>query len=460
MGESAWEVLVVGAGPAGLAAASTVGRYDLQVLLVEEQPRGGGQFWRWRWGETPPGSVTEALASLSPQGRFLPSARVWGLFEGRRVVWEREGRSEWVEPRAVIVATGAYDLVFPFPGWTLPGVLTLGGAQALLKEQGLSPGQQVVVAGTGPLLALLAYQLLEAGAKVLGVVEMASWWDGVMLAWHLLRMPPHRHEVLQVWRALRRARVPFFFRHRVVEAEGEERVRGVRIRPCAPDGSLLPGEGRRWEADALCIGYGWVAHTFLSRMAGCQHRWQPEAGGWVVVCDEWQRASQPGFYAAGEVTGVGGALKAQAEGMLAGLAVAMDQGRLPSSEAESLARPLRRRLRSLQPWLRLLRSRFFRPRPGLWQGCTGDTVVCRCEEVSYPQWQRAFHEGARSCNSIKALTRCGMGLCQGRFCEPLLQQWLRGIGGIGEEVVGSLTVRPPLHPLPVGAILEAREYPG
>ena len=377
-------ILIVGAGPGGLAAAIAAAGAGASVTLVDALPEPGGQIWRGRW----------STASWGPAGTLFRALRASAvdLRLGRRVVTApTSGRLGLIGPDGVecvaydrlILATGARERFLPFPGWTLPGVLGAGGLQALVKGGLEVRGKRVVVAGSGPLLLAVAAFLRAKGAEVLAVAEQAGLRPLLGLAPGLLRRPRLLAQALP-WITL-----PLHTGAWVTRAEGTDRLQRVHLRT---------GCGIRvLEADLLACGFGLVANLDLAQLLGCELR----AG--LVAVDPLQRSSIPGVFAAGETTGIGGVDKALAEGRIAGLAAA---GR--PAEARRLL-PAAGRTRA---WGSALEDAFAL-NPALGDLAQPDTILCRCEEVTVAAL-RGFSRG----RDARLQARCGMGRCQGRTCGP------------------------------------------
>lgn len=386
------DVVVVGAGPAGMAAAVAAAEHGQDVLLLDEGARPGGQVWRHRDRATLPRAARSLLQRLDASAvRVVHGASVAAVTNPLRLLVEIDGRPATAAARhAVVLCTGARERFLPFPGWTLRGVVGVGGAQALLK-QGLDVrGRRVIVAGSGPLLFPVSAALAGASARVALVAEQASSASVLRFAAGLWRTPA---------RLLDAARYRASFaasRYRsgvwVTEALGDERVEAARL-----------SNGQVIRCDLLCVGYGLVPATELARLAGCQL-----ANGAVAVDDE-HRTTVPGIFCAGEPTGVAGADAAVTQGMIAGTAAA--GGRVPATL-------LRRRRMQLDFADRL--SAAFALRDELRQLPRPDTIVCRCEDVTLA--------GLAACTSMREArlhTRAGMGPCQGRVCGTALEL-LRG----------------------------------
>ncbi|GII65885.1 oxidase [Sphaerisporangium krabiense] len=417
------DLAIVGGGPAGMAAAVAASRAGLDVVLIDAQARLGGQYFRHApegFRARRPGALHHGFVRFTRLAAALRDAdvrlghRVWAVERARGdgeeafavhcLAGAREERRVTVRARRLLIATGAHDRPLPFPGWDLPGVLTAGGAQALLKGDLVVAGRTVVVAGTGPFLLPVAAGLAEAGARVAGVFEAGG---GYGLAPALAADPSKIAEGAGYALRLARRRVPYAVRHAVVEAHGADRLTHVTVARLGRD--WAPGERRTIACDALAVGYGFVPQIDLAVQLGCPTR-AGRDGEPVVVVDAGMRAGVPGVYAAGEPTGVGGAELAEVEGWTAGRSAAADLGR-PVRPAPALAR---RRSRLAAFGAAVLDA--YPVRDG-WKGwLRDDTLVCRCEEVPYARVREALELGAVDARSVKLLSRAGMGWCQGRIC--------------------------------------------
>ncbi|WP_322501685.1 FAD-dependent oxidoreductase [Streptomyces rochei] len=438
-GETA-DLVVVGAGPAGLAAAATALAGGLRVALVDSAGTVGGQYWRHppdtaraaiptadlHHGLRDYRALREALAAAGDRGRLdlRLAHHVWSVtrdedgFTVHTVDRRRAPEETAVTLRAprLLVATGAYDRQLPFPGWDLPGVLTLGGLQALLKGGGVVAGDRVALGGTGPFLLPVAAALAARGARVVTVCEAAGPSAWLRSPGPLLRNPAKGAEGARYGLTLARHGVRFRPRTAIVAAEGTDRVTSVEIASLAADGSPRPGTERRVEADTVGVGWGFVPQLDLLVPLGCALA-DSDDGNTVVAVDAGQRTTVPGLYAAGEVCGVGGARLSLAEGRLAAESVLADHGAAPV-----LGRGRRAAVRATVKRHRAFARALARahPVPPAWsRWLTDDTVVCRCEEVTAGAVRAARTDGgARDHRQVKQLTRAGMGWCQGRVCGP------------------------------------------
>ncbi|MGK4579855.1 NAD(P)/FAD-dependent oxidoreductase [Kitasatospora sp. HPMI-4] len=426
----AYDLAVIGAGPAGLAAAVTAAELGLRCALVDAGPRPGGQYYRHPapgLGAAHPerlhhgwpafARLSGRLRTCTDTGRldYLTGHHVWALERGD--TWRLHatlgpegagatGRSV-LPARAVLLATGAYERQLPFPGWTLPGVVTAGGAQAMLKSGLVLPGRRIVVAGSGPLLLAAASSLVNAGAAVPAVVEATDYLYYARGLSTLAANPAKLVEGAGHGAALLRHGVRLRRGSAVVEAHGTDRVTAVTVARLDRDWRPVPGTGRRIVCDALAVGHGLVPQIDLATELGARTRTTPD-GAVALAVDDGLRTSLPGLWAAGETCGVGGADLAVAEGVSAARVIA---GR----PVPSALRAFRERRRAFAE----LMAAAHRPGPGWPRWLSPETEVCRCEEVPVARIREAVEElGATDTRTVKLLTRAGMGWCQGRMCGP------------------------------------------
>lgn len=414
-----YDMAVVGAGPAGLAAAITAAAAGRAVALVDAGPRPGGQYFRHRAAD--PGRRPR-LDGVT----YLPGHRVWQVEPGFVVhalagtggtagTGGADERPVEIRAAMLVLAPGAYDRSLPFPGWDLPGVLTAGAAQALVKGSGVAAGARTVVAGTGPFLLPVATELAATGSTVAGVFE-ANRPYGFAAA--LARQPARLAEGARYTAALGRARIPYLMGRAVVAAHGDGAhgdgaVTAVTVARLDDDWHPVGGTERTIECDSVAVGYGFTPQLELPLQLGCATEVAAD-GNLVVVVDAAQRTSVPGVYAAGEVTGIGGAQLAMVEGELAAHAAhaALGHGAPLASKRVRGLLARRRRLRDFAAALRAA----YAVRPGWTSWLRDDTLICRCEEVPYARLAAAVGLGATEPRAVKLLSRAGMGWCQGRVC--------------------------------------------
>jgi D-hydroxyproline dehydrogenase subunit alpha len=453
------EVLVLGGGAAGLNAAIVAAEAGASVLLVDERPMSGGQFFKQRLNSP---AVAEAvpddmqfsggralLARTSAAGvAIMSGCQVWGAFEPLDLMIFDGRGSVLCRPQRLIVATGAYERGLPVPGWTIPGVMTTGAAQTLLRSYGVLAGQRLLITGNGPLNLQVALELARAGATVLAVAELARA-PGLRSIGALAAMTASTPDLLlQGWRYTRelaRRRIPL--RHGHVLASVEKIESGLRAKL-----ALWPRadhvESQAFDVDAVLMGYGFMPSNEILRALGCRHRFDPSRGHLVCERDADFKTSIANVYAAGDCAGLGGARAAEAEGIIAGAAAAASLGHSASAQHVSAARHALARHRRFQKGLWRL---FGAPRP-LAEMAHPSTLVCRCEERSMSEIGDGFAHGAQALGAVKRLTRAGMGRCQGRYCGPVLA----ALSSDEESVLGEAAYwapRPPIKPIAIADIV-------
>ena len=438
-------VAVVGGGPAGISAALSAAECGMGVCVIDGEPAPGGQIWRQPRGGGRVGARPRALRDViaHPRIAVLNSATVWHAIADRNeiVLFCRTGAGQReIRARAVVLATGATELALPFPGWDLPGVVTPGGAQALLKADGVLVGSHVVVAGTGPLLWPVASALIRAGVSVAALVESAPVTGLAPMMAGLLAHPALARQAAGYLRTVLTARTRVLTHSAVIAAHGDDSITSVTVARLDGQGRPVLSQRRDFDVDAACVGWGFVPAIDLARQLGCAEAPHPTRPASAVSADADQRTSVPRVFAAGELTGIGGAVIAALEGTIAGAAAAESVGAIGRREFIQMTRASRIRLRWARHAARLLDEG--PGLPALWSSwLDDDTVVCRCEEVTWGQVAEVIDEGIGDVRGIKGQTRCGMGWCQGRMCGPALQSATAIRGGRRAGDVGDLATR-------------------
>lgn len=484
------ELVIVGAGPAGMNAALAAAASGMRPTVIDDQPRAGGQIYRQApvelTSDRPPLVRAQASHGLELKQRFRDlgeaverrsATRVWGLFPSGskqvdggclRLGLQGPDGVAMLDADQVILAPGAYEYLPPFPGWTLPGVMTPGAAQALTKTYQVAPGKRVVVAGSGPFLLVVAAGLAAAGVDVLCVLEAARRRDVFREAAGLLTGTGLLAEGWRYLKRLNRAGVPLRWGHLVTRAAaaasasrgvaGSAGLAEVTFAPC--DAEWRPDSGREQTvaADALCIAYGFVSRVELYQSAGCALEFEDVRGGWVPRTDAAGRTSVPGVLAAGDGSGVAGAVVAELEGAVAGLTAALDAGVLTEEEHQRRSAPLRETHAGLRRARGAL-DNLYRIRPGLSGLAAADTLVCRCEELTLQQLEEGVAHGGCDSRTLKVITRLGMGPCQGRMCWPATARWLASRSGRDLAEIGPARFRTPLQPVTLGELAAADAEP-
>ncbi|WP_064685942.1 NAD(P)/FAD-dependent oxidoreductase [Rhizobium bangladeshense] len=460
----AYDLIVVGAGPAGLAAAVEASAQGITVLLADENESPGGQIYR---------SVDRAsnadLARMGPDyaagrmliERFLAAdlsyarrATVWSVGPADEETGDGAhplevgislgGIARPIAAHRVILATGALERPFPFAGWTMPGVMTAGAAQILMKSSGLVPTGRTILAGTGPLLYLLASQLLRAGVSVVAVVDTTPVEN-----WRLAL--PHMFTFATSPYALKGLNLLFDVRRRTrvirgvtaIEAVGSGQFSALRVRR----------GNRSWDipGDLLLLHQGIAPNLNLALAAGCDYVWDERSAAARPTVDVCGASSVPGVSIAGDAAGIVGAIASALQGELAGLSAALDLKRIEQGAYEQrrsrLARKLARALRG-----RTFIEHRFRPAKTFRVPADDGTIVCRCEEITAGKLREVAALGVPGPNQMKAFTRCGMGPCQGRLCGLTAVELLAQCRGVAAGEVGYYRLRPPVKPVTLGEL--------
>lgn len=457
--------VIIGGGPAGMAAAIEAARAGLACTLLDDSPRLGGQIYR-----RPPAGfqvqdgsalgkdfargerLRAEFAEAADRIEVLSGTSVLGVWGGREVLLSSGGGSGIIRAERLVLASGAYDRPVPFPGWTLPGVMTAGGVQTLLKTMQVRPGRRALVAGTGPLLAGVANRLREVGVEVVAVLEAGEpWWPpeqvlGTWAEWGFVQ------DAQASWQALHDAGIPLLSHHTVFAAHGREQVERASYGPVDPEDWRPQKDGLQTvDVDLVVVGFGFVPNTELAELAGCRHQYVHEVGGWVPIRDAVMQTTVPGVFAVGDGASIGGAAVAVEEGRVAGVTAAEQAGVIPAGEAARRREAPLTRLSSLRQ-LRAVLDERSRLRPGLLDLAAPETLVCRCEEVTLAEVRSALDEGAGDLQAVKLLTRLGMGPCQGRNCAPSVGMYLCRATGRTPADVGRINPRPPVKPVTLGAL--------
>ncbi|HIU18425.1 MAG TPA: FAD-dependent oxidoreductase [Candidatus Avidesulfovibrio excrementigallinarum] len=445
------DLIVIGAGPAGLSAACAARACGLDVTLIDEQAAPGGQLFRNI--ETP-----MAQAILDPKDRetglalvkrfrncgatYYPNTTVWGL-EPHKVSCTINGKAEFLTASYIVIAPGGMERPVPFPGWTLPGVMGAGGADILLRSGGTLSADNnapVVLAGNGPLLLLLAGHLLDAGVNIAAWLDTGTWGrrlqSGALMPAGLLDAKYMAKGIGMALRVLK-GRVPIIRGVTNIRAAGTDHVEAVSYD--------AGGKTHEIAAQTLLRHEGIIPRTHILNSLGAQHAWDAVQRYWYPVTDEFGRTSIDGIYIAGDGTYVHGGDASLLKGTLAGIEIARRLGVITDAEAAYRCAPTLRTLRRTRVARGFLRY-VFAPNPAIFN-VPDDTMVCRCECVTAGDIRKAVSEGFRNVNEVKRFTRCGMGQCQGRMCGPALAELTAAAQAKSPAAVGTLQVRQPFRPV-------------
>lgn len=456
-----YDLIVVGGGPAGMSAATNAAHHGLNVALIDEQPATGGQIYRavddvvkrrasdlpmlgeeYAYGKT----ITDAFHASDAD--HISGHTVWQLGQDGSI-WSTDGaKAQAFQAKHIVIATGALERPVPVPGWTLPGVMTAGAAQILLKTSGMIPDGNVVVVGSGPLLLLVADQLIKAGASVQAVVETSGILDFLRGAPHLLRASkswPYLQKGLKLKRSIKAAGVPIYNGAHEIRIDGYDRVEQI---------GFSTGSGRHTlKVSSVLLHQGVVPNTQASRQLRLSHTWHKTQRYWYPAVDEWGQSDVSAVFVAGDGAGVFGARAAEIKGKLCALQIAQLQQHISVASRDALAGPLMSELDdhiSIRPML----DAIFVPPAEILNPPDDRTLICRCEEVTAGDVRSAAALGAQGPNQLKAFHRTGMGPCQGRMCGLSVIEILAAAHGKPPADIGAYRIRPPLKPITLAELAD------
>lgn len=463
---NSFDLIIVGGGPAGMSAAVQAANLGLSVALVDERATLGGQIYKQlglgfrvkdeakmgREYVAGRGMITEIEKQKIDV--YLQTSAV--SIEGTRIVIVHEGeKAQTLSGRRILLAPGAHDRPVAFPGWTLPGVITAGGAQTLVKTQRVVPGERILFAGSGPLALAFPAQLKKYGANVTMALEAGKAPGIAVMARLLLASRGNVRLLLDALKyrwLLMKHRVPLHYKRIIVEVGGRERVEYAIHARVDKEWRPIPGTEERIAVDTVCIGYGFFPSIELFRLAGCQFSYDENLGGPTVVADSWGRTSNEEVFAAGDGTGVEGVYVAVAKGTLAALKIAEDLQYISSEQAIRMSKPSFRQLAAKRRLQRVL-VRMFKVGKGIYELADKETIICRCENIRKQRIDDAI-SATSDLSVVKAFTRAGMGLCQGRNCQRQIAALISNSHSMAISEVPLATPRFPVKPVPLGSIAD------
>ncbi|MEE4164952.1 MAG: FAD-dependent oxidoreductase [Desulfocapsaceae bacterium] len=458
-----YDAIVIGAGPSGIACATELAGKGLDVAVVDEQAGPGGQIYRNITGSSAAQQkilgtdYTDGLelvnAFSSSAVDYFPQSRVWQAAENGAVYFSRNGVSQQLRAPNLVLCTGAMERPVPFPGWTLPGVMTCGGMSNLYKDSGLVPSQSLVIAGSGPFVWLVSEHLLALDVPIAAILDTAPLKQ-VFPALKQVSGAVKRLDFMMkgvrligdVYLAARKKRVPIYRNVTELQAQGAEKLERVSAR--AGKKQLV------FDVDTLLVSEGIIPNTALFRQVGCSHRWDPVQRYWHPEVRGEGQTSLSSVYIAGDGGFVHGAKSAEYKGRITALHIAKEMHRLSTVEYEEQLTPVRKQLdRELFP--RPFIDALYAPRRDLF-ALDDETVVCRCEGVSAGRVRELVRQGLTDHNEIKAIIRCGMGPCQGRMCSAAVLELISEVSGMNPANTRQHRLRPPIKPVSLQELANAQ----
>ena len=460
------DVLVIGAGPAGLATAAVCAEAGLLVVLLDERAKLGGQYFKQ---PVDPLLREDQLDSQFLEGRaliqrartsgveVLTGASIWGAFAPNHLVAASTTHRWVLKPKSLVIATGAYEKSFQIPGWTLPGVMTTGAAQTLLRSYQVLLGSKIFISGNGPLNIQMAAELIRAGGSVAGLAELGSpfkiknIFTSLTLAWYSPKLVLNG---LGYFFTLLRAKVPIYFSSAVIEASGTPLLSVVKVASITSDGSTSNSGVKLFRVDALALGYGFMPSNEIARSLGCKHAFDIQSQTLQVSRDNFGETSIKGVYVVGDSGGISGAQVAKANGIMAGYAIVESAGKvIPSALKREIKTAQRRYKRNLKFQKSLWKV--FRGSLNLDQLSDSTTIICRCLSLSKEEISGEISEELLTAGALKRVTRAGMGICQRRYCSSFtIAKAAEKTQSTPSEYSG-FAPQPPFKPTPIGIIAQS-----
>lgn len=448
------DVCIIGAGPAGITAAIDCTKMGSKVVLLDEQPSAGGQIYRsikkngHVHGEIlgpdylHGAKLVSEVESIGVQ--HITEAKVWRVDKDKKVFWSCRGKAQQLQAKRIIIATGALERSFAFPGWTLPGAMMAGASQVLLKTSGLVPKQAVMV-GTGPLLYLLAVQLIKTGNAPIAIVDTQAPKQYIKASryWaNAIKGRKYIYKGINLLLQIKKAGVKHYHRATDICAYGVDKVEGLSF-TCAGKNVVL-------DAQTILSHIGVVPNVQLTRALELDHSWDPLQRCWRPSLDEHHNTSLSGVAVAGDNSGIGGALVAEYQGHLVACEALYSLGKITKDEWQKNTKTLKQQIKQelvIRPFLDALYSP---PQQALTPA--DKTIICRCEEVSAGDIRQYARHSAYGINQIKSFSRCGMGPCQGRYCGQTAAEIIANEANIEVSKVGYFRIRYPIKPLKLGEL--------
>lgn len=461
-----FDLIIIGAGPAGISAAIEAADRGASVVLIDENPVPGGKVFghmHYHLKDAIPDKIEkrsgsqllQRLDSVMDRVSVFLETEVWNILDQWIVAFHQKGTSSdqvrSIKARKLIISIGAFERIVPFPRWTLPGVFSVGGLNTLAKKD-IVPGEKILIAGSGPLQLVLAHHLINAGARITGIVNAVSLQNVTSRSLQLLLNV--NGSVLKSGFSylfnIKKHRIPTYFSHAISRVRGTNQVERAEIVRVDRTSRPIKGTEKEIAADCIAYGYGLIPCSEITRLCGCNHIFDEQLGYWRPQLSERMETSKPGIFVAGDCRIVKGYSAAIEEGKIAAVEACGQLGYTNRKTADSALRASLKRLKRFKEFARAMET-LSRPGPGLLDIISDDTVVCRCEEVTMKDIRSAVAEGAGDVNDIKRRTRLGMGHCQGRFCGQVINELIWKLTGMPRkrEV---FTPRVPIKPVPFGVL--------
>ena len=463
-----YNVIIIGSGFAGIVAAEKLADSGLSILLVDENIHIGGQLLRkipeelGEYSSYKPEKVKKIGFGFVNQVKnnkieIMNKTTLVGIYENQEILLEQDRiRTISLKYDVLLFATGARERFLPFKGWTLPGVYSTGMLQVLMKSSGVLPAKKMLIAGSGLFLFAAGYEYLKNGGKLLGILELSTMSDKVKFLPQLTHQFAKFSEGGKFLGKIIFSGVPVRFRKKVIEARGDKALEEVVVAKVDRKGSIISGSEKTYSTQALAVGYGFVPNIEAPQLAGCELEYSPDKGGWTVKVNDRLETTIENIFAAGEITGVGGAFKSITEGEIAAAAILNKLELSDDTTAEAKLKKLLRARQHHMSFVRCFNGLYEIKKKSILE-IPDETVICRCESVTKKTIIEAIRSGCQDPNGLKMSIRCAMGQCQGRTCAPVIYDILAGVCNKNREDIGLYSVRPPFKPVSVKALRNSAE---
>jgi thioredoxin reductase len=475
-----YHVVIVGSGIGGLSAAATLAGKGLDILMIDENIQPGGQllrssektlqkFSRFTLDsmKTRGFSLIKGIKDADASIDRIHQAQVLGVFKDRKLLvhadmkpgspHKKTGHIFEVQAEHLIFATGARERYLPFKGWTLPGVISLGAAQILMKSHGILPGLNTIIAGSSPLMMTLASEILRYQGRISALLDENPFHKKLRFLPLIQHHWPKLLEGAFYTAQMMRNRVPMVNQARIIEARGKANLKSVIMARTNPAGKVIPGTETQYAADALAIGYGFVPNIELAVQAGCDIEYQAAGGGWVVTADQNLASSVESVFAVGEITGIAGGKKSYVQGKIAALSILKKLDKLNFKKQGQTLLKQSRQLHCLdrqQTAYAAFLNDLCRVPPAAYAQIHEDTLICRCENITMGTIKKAIRQDFVTSGGIKKATRCGMGRCQGRICGTIISDIIMALTNKTPEETGPSLSRAPVKNIAIRSFLD------
>ena len=463
--ENKTNVVIVGSGFSGIVAAAVLAEHKLNILLIDENIHIGGQLLR---------KIPDTLGEYSSYHpdyvkkigfRFVQNVKqkkikimnrtcLLGVYPGNRLMLE-SSKKEILDITCDILlfATGARERFLPFKGWTLPGVYSAGMVQVLMKSSGVLPAKEILIGGSGLFLFSVGYEFLKNKGKLFAVLEQSGMIDKVKMVPTLFHQFSKLIEGAKYLSRFFFSGVPVKFRRKIVEARGNGSLEEVVVGKVDAEGKLIEGTEKIYKTEALGVGYGFVPNIEGPQLAGCDLEFSESKGGWIVKVNDGLETSIDNILAAGEITGVGGALKSINEGKIAAATILKKFEKIEENDYQRQLKKLTKERKHHLQFVRYFNSLYKIPKAAVLD-IPDDTIICRCEDITMEEIKKGIAAGYTTPQALKNAARLSMGNCQGRTCGPVVYDILNTLTHWHPGTTGLFNARPPLKPVSIAALAD------